>query len=344
MLLVAETDLEQQIIQLATRTVLTAAVALVILIVIASVMKNKLPKLKLPLFILIALTMVGSTAILLGSTIYLNTKSESGGPVHWHADIEFWSCGAELDLRNPTGFLSNKIGTATYHEHNDKRIHLEGVVVHKSKDASLGKFMEVTGGYIDRSSIAIPLTADQNKWFAGEDQIDGDKQRPENFSLATGANQWIKNDDKGPVLVLQNGRYCSGGDEVPAEVQVFVYKFDESAKTYAQQKIDEPAKYVIRDKSTVPPADCIIVEYDVPKSRTDKLCQQYGVRDEKRCTEFGVKSHNPELCNVREVITSPEASTTPRLMDIFEPTPSQNQRNKDCETGSPTADICQEEQ
>lgn len=299
-----EPDLEQQIIKLAMRTVLIASVALIVLILIAAATREKIPKIKLPLFILIALTMVGSTLILLSSTVYLNMKSESGGPVHWHADIEFWSCGAELDLRNPTGFLSNKIGTATYHEHNDKRIHLEGVVVHKAVDASLGKFMQVVGGYVNDDAVAIPLGRSQDTWFADKKQIDGDRQRPENFSLATGNGEWINSDDKGSMLTLKNGSFCSGGDIVPAELQVFVFTYDGPTKTYVQRKLDKPADYVIRDESIVPPGDCIIIEYDIPKSRTDKLCQQYGVRDQKRCTEFGVDTYNPDLCNIREIMSA----------------------------------------
>lgn len=299
-----EPDLEQQIISLAMRTVLIGSVSLIILLLIAAVTKTRLPKLKLPLFILIALSMLGTTAILLGSTIYLNVKSDSGGPVHWHADIEFWSCGAELNLRNPTGFLSNKIGSATYHEHNDKRIHLEGVVVDKEVDASLGKFMHLTGGYVSRDVIAIPLGRDRSTWFANEKQIDGDKQSPDKFNYATGNDEWITYDDKGAVLTLKNGEYCGGGDIVPSELQVFVFKYDKPTKTYAQTKLSNPANYIIRDESTVPPGDCIIVEFDVPKTRTDKLCQQYGVRDQKRCTQFGVEGYNPELCNIREITSA----------------------------------------
>lgn len=304
-MLFAQADLEQQITELAIRTVVTASIALIVLVLIAAATKDKLPILKLPLFILIAFAMIGTTVILFGSTIYLNMKSESGGPVHWHSEIEFWSCGAELNLRDPVGFLSNKIGTATYHEHNDKHIHLEGVVVQKSHDASLGKFMEVTGGYINQGAVAIPLNNDQETWFATDSQIDGDKQRTENFGLATNEGQWITHDDKGAVLALRNGEYCSGSHEAPAELQVFVYSYDKATKTYAQRKMENPAEYVLREESALgPPADCVIVEYDTPKARTDKLCQQYGVKDADRCTEFGVKEYDGELCNIREVRSS----------------------------------------
>ena len=95
------------------------------------------------------------TLYMIVSTVYLNTISSSKGPVHWHADIEIWSCGKELELQDPEGSFSNKIGTATLHEHNDKRIHLEGVVV-EPHDASLGKFFRVIGGEITPTSITVP--------------------------------------------------------------------------------------------------------------------------------------------------------------------------------------------
>ncbi len=318
LLYLAETDLEQQIIQLATRTVLAASVALIILVILASVLKKR-ENLKLPLFILIALTMVGTTLVLLGSTVYLNQKSDSGGPVHWHADIEFWSCGAELDLRKPYGFLSNKIGTATYHEHNDKRIHLEGVVVKKSEDASLGKFMRVTGGSIQEGAVGIPLSKDQSDWFASGDQTDGDPQRPENFELATGNGDWITQEENGAVLNLKSGQYCDSGEFLPAELQVFVYSYDELSKTYSQRKLDNPAEHVLRDESVVPPGDCIIVEYDLPKDKTDKLCRQYGVRDQDRCTQFGVEDFSKEVCNIREVSAPDSIETDSGSSDEYMP-------------------------
>lgn len=108
------------------------------------------------LFILIGFVAIGQTLILAGSTIYLNAVSHSKGPVHFHADFEVFHCGTKIDLENPTGF-SNKIGTSTLHEHNDFRIHLEGVVV-KEDDQSLGKFFHVIGGNISKDSLSVPTT------------------------------------------------------------------------------------------------------------------------------------------------------------------------------------------
>jgi hypothetical protein len=115
------TDIEEQINSLSINSIMIASLLLVILLGIAAVVVNnkKYEFVKVPLFVAIAATIILPSLLLMGSTVYVNTISESKGPVHWHTDIEFWVCGQEIELRNPTGFLSNKIGTSTYHEHDD---------------------------------------------------------------------------------------------------------------------------------------------------------------------------------------------------------------------------------
>lgn len=289
-------DLEQQIASLSLRVILASSVLLIILIVVASLFANKKHKhLKNPLFFMIVFVIMVGTGTLFGSTIYLNVKSDSGGPVHWHADIEFWACDVQLELRNPSGFLSNKIGTSTLHEHNDQRIHLEGVVVDDSSDATVGKFMRVIGGGISNESLNIPL-ADN----VLEDFVDGD-----NVDLGGVSNieKYIKTDSVyKKSLGVKNGDSCP--KSVEGEVQMFVYQYNKKDKTYSQTKIANPENYTIRDESIVPPGDCIIVEFGKKRERTDRLCEQYGVRDSKRCTEFGVSEYNPELCNIKEVVST----------------------------------------
>lgn len=289
-------DLEQQIASLSIRVILASSILLIVLIAIASLFANKKHKyLKKPLFSMIVLIVMIGTGTLFGSTIYLNVKSDSGGPVHWHADIEFWACDVQLELRNPSGFLSNKIGTSTLHEHNDQRIHLEGVVVDDSVDATVGKFMRVIGGGISNQSLSVPL-ADSIL----EDFVDGDKV---DLGGVSNIKKYIQTDSIGKKsLNVKNGDSCPKNAE--SEVQMFVHQYKKSDKTYTQTKIDNPEKYTIRDESIVPPGDCIIVEFGKNKDRTDRLCEQFGVRDSKRCTEFGVSEYNPELCNIREVIST----------------------------------------
>jgi hypothetical protein len=281
---------------------LIASAVLVVFTLLAIYLNRKLPKrsfksYKLPLFLVMAGAVVFNTALLAYNTVHLNLKAESKGPVHWHTDIEFWACGSEIELRDPTGLLSNKIGTSTYHEHNDKRIHLEGVVVSEKRDASLGKFMSVTGGYLQEDSIGIPLNEDKSKWLATPEHQDGDKQ---STAFQADMAKYVGDTDEGPVLQLYNSDYC--GDQ-KGQVQAFVYHFDKASKTYTQEKLRDAARYVMRDESVVPPGDCVIVEFGEPKTTTDKICNQYGVRDAERCEQFGVKGYNPELCNIRKVET-----------------------------------------
>lgn len=302
-------DLEQDISRLGIKTALIAG-AIMVGVSLLAVLLKKQKSLKLPLFVILALTLIGSTGVLFGSTIYLNMKSESGGPVHWHTDIEFWVCGSELELRDPQGVLSNKIGTSSFHEHNDKRIHLEGVVVRKKTDASLTKFMQVIGGYMADDRIAIPLNDEGMYATADNNKIDGDKQDAENYATAQssegeglalgGPFEMQKTEDGLPLYVLNNGQTCNNS-KTDAELQVFVYTFDKASKTYSQRKLDQPTDYVMREEPIVPPGDCVIVEFNAPKDRTDKLCREYGIRDAKRCVEFGVKAYDPNLCNISEV-------------------------------------------
>lgn len=208
-------------------------VALIVLAYIALKAKKIGPEGKKTLFSSIVIAAIVPTLVMAGSTIYVNTTSSSGGPVHWHADLEVWNCGVEVDLKDPKGF-SNKIGTATLHEHNDKRIHLEGVVMDEP-EASLGNFFHV---------------------------IDGELT-PNSFNLPTNNGQFS----------AQNGNDCNGSS---GEVQVFVYKTDKD-NYYTQEKLASPAEYIMAPFSSVPTGDCIIVEFDAPKEKTDRMCRSYKV-------------------------------------------------------------------
>ena len=98
-------------------------------------------------FWIMVLPIILSSVYLAGHTVYENLISDTGGPVHWHADYEVWVCGEKLDLINPSG-LRNKIGSPLFHEHNDDRIHIEGTVI-SLHDVDLGEYFKVIGGELD---------------------------------------------------------------------------------------------------------------------------------------------------------------------------------------------------
>lgn len=216
---------------------LAALVAILLLSLIALFLKNPSEKIKYLLFGLITAAVLANTLYLVGSTIYLNQVSATKGPVHWHADYEVWQCGHELELKDPQG-LSNKVGSETVHEHNDKRMHFEGVM-EDLRHASLGHFFKEVGGSLDSEHMTIPT-------------------------------------EEG-LMTLEDGQACPDGSK--AKMQVFVYQTE--GKTFSQQKLTDPKNYIISTHSQVPPGDCVIIELDSKKEKTDKLCNFYKVAVQK---------------------------------------------------------------
>ncbi|MEW6035095.1 MAG: hypothetical protein AB1529_00640 [Candidatus Micrarchaeota archaeon] len=110
---------------------------------------------------------IGLSTIYLGATtVYLNAVSESAGPVHWHADFEIWACGEKYELADPSG-LDNKVGSPVVHEHNDNRMHVEGVLLKKG-EASLRNFLIQAGGNFDEDSLTLPTNAGVMSWNDGD--------------------------------------------------------------------------------------------------------------------------------------------------------------------------------
>ena len=132
-----------------------AGALLALLTVITLAVKPQEEAVKTTLFSLMVLAAAGPTIYFAVSTVYLNMASETKGPVHWHADFQIFACGQELSPPTPKGFLSNKVGTPILHEHVDRRIHVEGVVVHKS-EVSLARFFEMQGGVLAEHSFTVP--------------------------------------------------------------------------------------------------------------------------------------------------------------------------------------------
>ena len=117
-------------------------------------------------FIFISVPIMAGTLYISGATVYQNIASVTGGPVHWHADYEIWACGQKYELADPSG-LENRVGTPTVHEHNDNRIHIEGVLL-DLEDASLHEFFESAGGEFTGDTLAMPTNAGLIRWTNGD--------------------------------------------------------------------------------------------------------------------------------------------------------------------------------
>jgi len=256
---------------------------LIILVAALVATHERSPRFKSPLFTLIVLITLITTLTLGGATIALNLNSPTAGPVHWGADYQIWACGNQLDLRDPSGLVGNRIGSTTLYEQNDNHVHYDGTPHVLPDDASLGAFMQAVGGAMSDVSLVVPITS------------------PNGFSAATTPEQvqpYITTNSLGTAAVFVNGQKC-GTDH--AEVQTFVYTYNAGSKTYAQTKLAHPAAYELSHSNTSPPGDCVIVEFAPPTDRTDHLCPSYGVRDYDRCTEFGVAADKIASCDIREV-------------------------------------------
>ncbi|MEK6822433.1 MAG: hypothetical protein AABY13_01280, partial [Nanoarchaeota archaeon] len=179
-------------------------------------------------FLAMVMPVVAVTALLVVSTAYINAVSETGGPVHWHADFEIYKCGVPVDLVAPTGFV-NKVGVSTLHEHGDARMHVEGVVMARS-DVDLHAFFEAVGGTLTHGRLVVPT-------------------------------------DHGTVEA-SDGELCGSS---AAAVQVFLMTVQEGV--IAQRKLALYDRHIIAPESNVPPGDCIIIEFDAEKPRTEHVCE-----------------------------------------------------------------------
>ncbi|MBI4043904.1 MAG: hypothetical protein HY393_03820 [Candidatus Diapherotrites archaeon] len=191
------------------------------------------------LFLVILVTSLLTTAYLAGSTLYLNAASFTQGPVHWHADFEVWNCSEKLDLKDPEGF-SNKEGEELVHEHGDDRVHVEGALLDETQ-GQLGYFFKAVGA----------------EW------------NDERFGYPT---------NQGDVVLPAKGT-CNGR---PAELQFFLYRIVNPGNArqwvYKQYKLSPHDAYetVMAPYGNVPPGDCLIVEFDAVKERSEHVCSSYA--------------------------------------------------------------------
>ncbi|MBI2136520.1 hypothetical protein HYU06_05605 [Candidatus Woesearchaeota archaeon] len=104
-------------------------------------------------FDVVAVVVVIATLFMISSTLYLNFASPTKGPVHWHADYEIMLCDQHYELAEPKGML-NRVGTNTMHEHNDNRIHIEGVP-RTLEEVALGEFFEKVDSHLAMEEFSM---------------------------------------------------------------------------------------------------------------------------------------------------------------------------------------------
>ena len=223
--------------------VATAAVGfLIFLVMLAIWWAGDNENAKKGIFILMVITVLLPTIYFVVSTLRVNFASPYGGPVHWHADFKIFACGTELDPPIPEGRFSNKTGTSVLHEHEDRRMHVEGVVV-DDNEISLSNFFGSSVG-----------------------ELVGGR-----FKAPTGAQSFIEYSD---------GDTCSNSEQ--GVWNVFLYETGGTDIAHQRKlSIDEYPDYVLSPYQEAPPGDCIIFEFGPEKDVTQQICDFYQIAIDK---------------------------------------------------------------
>lgn len=103
-----------------------------------------------------------------GAFMHESKTSWSGGEIHYHADYEVFAEDESgelerLNLIDPSNFCENdymctvndRTGSTKYHEHNDNRIHLEGIFKER-EDATLAAYFETFDGKLTNRELVYP--------------------------------------------------------------------------------------------------------------------------------------------------------------------------------------------
>jgi hypothetical protein len=180
-----------------------------------------------------------------GAFMHESETSWSNGEVHYHADFEVLVTNGsgglqELDLVDPVKFcddtshestymckINDRTGSTEYHEHNDDRIHLEGVFKTK-EDASLAAFFEQFNGELTNTRLVFPT-----------DQ---------------GVRTFEENDEYSLKILVQKGEgddrhWCAVGQDSYAE---------NICNSYGE-RATSPNKYIVTPE-TQNPADRVILD------------------------------------------------------------------------------------
>lgn len=184
-----------------------------------------------------------------GAFIHESQTSWSGGEVHYHADFEFFVNNGNdeivrLNLVDPQEFceetehessymcsINDRTGSTEYHEHNDQRIHLEGVFKTK-EDASLAAFFETFNGELSNQRLVVPTTEGVKTYEETADM---------NLTIAVNRGVGGSRD------------WCLIGEDVAEE---------NLCSTSYGWKASSPAEYVVSPYQSGPNLDDIYIIYD----------------------------------------------------------------------------------
>ncbi len=117
--------------------------------------------------------------------------------------------------------------------------------------------------------------ADDRIHLEGVLMDEGDAELQHFFSLIGGelTEEKIVVPTSSSQLIRLNGDKCDGK---PGKLQVFRFSSTGSgSQTYIQEKLGDFPHYRLAPFTSVPPGDCIIIEFDSDKEKTDRICSSY---------------------------------------------------------------------
>ncbi len=239
------------------------------LLVVSLVRREKSEGFKLFLFWGMVVPILFTTVYLTAATVIKNQVSITKGPVHWHADYDIFVCGQET-----------KAATPDVHEEPGPHLDLEllpRVSAHEEEKVDL----QNPSGISNRIG-----SSDFHEHGDNRIHVEGVVEKLEDISLAkffeVVGGQLTQSLLRLPTnqgeLIVQNGMNCPDGK--PGKLQVFVYKT--LGTKVVQEKLQNFVDYVISPHSTVPPGDCLVIEFSSEvKPQTDKICRFYEIAIQK---------------------------------------------------------------
>lgn len=228
---------------------LVGAVSAVLFLAAAVIAHRKAPHIQLPLFAGLCVVVL-CISFLLAAASTAHLKGSPTGPIERQAQISFWVCGQQLALRDPSRWLSNKLGTARWHEHNDDIMHYQGIPTNLEEEVSVSAFMQAVKGQISPFTLVVPLN---EQWPLAD------------RSTNAAVERFIAVQRDGKYASMVNGQTCNNA---PAEVQLF------AVTDHSQFKILDPPHYIVSTKRAAD--ECLVVEFDVPKAATAYRCTERG--------------------------------------------------------------------
>ncbi|QKQ98718.1 hypothetical protein GKQ38_04295 [Candidatus Nanohaloarchaea archaeon] len=184
-----------------------------------------------------------------GAFLHESQTSWSGGEIHYHADYEVIVNTSgnlhTLDLVDPTNYcssattqstlmckLNDRTGITKYHEHNDNRIHLEGIFKER-EDATLAAYFETFHGELSNTRMVYPTN---------------------NRTVEV-----TENADKNLKIIVNRGtggsrHWCIVGDQASKE--------NTCVNPYTGELATSPSEYIISPHKKGPSLDDIFIIYD----------------------------------------------------------------------------------